>query len=163
ADLAAGGQDRCRTGCRRAPADRVPDQQPGWGIDDARHTVQRLTDQPLDLNAIAKGYIIQKAAAAARARVRAPQGLLLKLGGGMAAWGKGAAGRKAWTVGVQDPFHPQDNAPPLTLVDLRDRAVATSGGYERYYSVGGKRHSHIFDPRTGRPAEGVASATVVAP
>src|SRR6185369_5073049 len=38
-----------------------------------------------------------------------------------------------------------------------------SGGYERFYTIGGKRYSHIFDPRTGRPAGGAAGATVVAP
>jgi FAD:protein FMN transferase len=51
---------------------------------------------------------------------------------------------------------------PLTFLALTDLAIATSGGYERYYTVAGKRYSHIFDPRTGRPARGVASATVVA-
>jgi thiamine biosynthesis lipoprotein ApbE len=136
--------------------------QPGWAIDDANHTVTRLTDQPLNLNSIAKGYIIQKAAAAARSQVPSLQGLLLNLGGDMSAWGGDAAGRAQWVIGVQDPFQPQDNAAPLTLLQLHDLAVATSGGYERYYTVAGKRHSHIFDPRTGQCAQGIASSTVVA-
>ena len=53
-------------------------------------------------------------------------------------------------------------APLLIALELQDKAIATSGGYERYVTINGKRHSHIFDPRTGRPATGVASATVVA-
>jgi thiamine biosynthesis lipoprotein len=136
--------------------------QPGWAIDNANHTVTRLTDQPLNLNSIAKGYIIQQAAAAARSKVPSLQGLLLNLGGDMAAWGHDAAGRAQWMIGVQDPFHPEDNAAPLTLLGLHDVAVATSGGYERYVTVAGQRYSHIFDPRTGQPARGIASSTVVA-
>jgi thiamine biosynthesis lipoprotein ApbE len=130
-------------------------REPGWRIDFANGTVTRLTDHPLNLNAIAKGYIIQKAAAAAR--LAAPlSGLLVNLGGDMAVVGNEV-------VGVQDPLHPQDNAEPVTLVRLTNRAIATSGGYERYYTINGKRHSHLFDPRTGRSAGGPASATVIAP
>jgi thiamine biosynthesis lipoprotein ApbE len=139
-------------------------KQPGWLIDEGRgrgrgrgrQTVTRLTRQPLNLNSIAKGYIIQRAAAAARARVPALQGLLLNLGGDMAAWGQ------RWTIGIQDPHHSEENAAPLALLHLTDLAVATSGGYERFYTIAGRRYSHIFDPRTGWPAEGIASATVVA-
>jgi thiamine biosynthesis lipoprotein ApbE len=136
--------------------------QPGWEIDERQQTVTRLTRQPLNLNSIAKGYIIQKAAAAARERVPALRGVLLNLGGDLAVWGADPTRRTGWTIGVQDPFHPEDNAPPLALLRVENRAVATSGGYERYYTIGGKRYSHIFDPRTGQPAAGVASATVVA-
>ena len=51
---------------------------------------------------------------------------------------------------------------PLAMLELKDGAVATSGNYQRYFTIAGKRYSHILDPRTGQPAEGVASATVVA-
>jgi hypothetical protein len=68
----------------------------------------------------------------------------------------------SWHIAVADPAHPEDNAPPLTELRLKDCAVATSAAYERHYTIADKRYSHIFDPRTGRPAEGVASATVVA-
>src|SRR5439155_2299083 len=64
--------------------------RPGWHIDDARQTVTRLTGQPLDLNSIAKGYIIRQAVAAARHQVPALQGLLVNLGGDMFAWGRDA-------------------------------------------------------------------------
>jgi thiamine biosynthesis lipoprotein ApbE len=136
--------------------------RPGWSIDEYNDTVTRLTTQPLNLNSIAKGYIIQKATEAARAAAPAMAGLLLNLGGDMFAWGMDDTGKSGWRIGVQDPFHPEDNAVPIAILALRDRAVATSGGYERYYQINGKRYSHIFDPRTGRPARGVASATVIA-
>jgi FAD:protein FMN transferase len=135
---------------------------PGWKIDDTHRTVTRITNQALDLNSIAKGYIIQKAARAVLAYVPEVRGLLLNLGGDMSAWGHDVAGRPCWTIGIQDPFHPEENAVPLTAVHLQNKAIATSGAYERYYTVAGKRYSHIFDPRTGRPATGLASSTVIA-
>jgi FAD:protein FMN transferase len=136
--------------------------QRGWQRDEANRTVTRLTDQPLNLNAIAKGFIIQQAADAARKKVPALQGLLLNLGGDMYVWGKNGLGETGWTIGVQNPLQPQDNAPPLAAVRLQDHAIATSGGYERYYTINGKRYSHLFDPRTGCSADGAVSATVIA-
>ena len=134
----------------------------GWHIDEANRTVTRLTNLPLNLNSIAKGYIIQQAAAAAKAQVEGLQGLLLNLGGDMAIWGRDDAGRSGFVIGVQNPHHPADNATPIARLRVKDRAVATSGGYERYYTIHGKKHSHIFDPRTGRSVDGAASATVIA-
>src|SRR5262249_45043803 len=78
------------------------------------------------------------------------------LGGDLGGWGHRL-------VGVQDPKRPEDNARPLTALRLSDRAVATSGGYQRFYQIDGRRYSHLLDPRTGRPADGVAAVTVVAP
>jgi thiamine biosynthesis lipoprotein ApbE len=137
-------------------------RQPGWRINEATRSVVRLSDQPLNLNSVAKGYIIQKAAAAARAKVSSLQGLLLNLGGDMAIWGKDDLGRPGYVIGLQDPHHPEDNATPIASVRLHNCAIATSGGYERYYTIQGTRHSHIFDPRTGRSASGAAGATVIA-
>jgi thiamine biosynthesis lipoprotein ApbE len=137
--------------------------RPAWSIDDAHQTVTRLTGQPLDLNSIAKGYIIRRAVAAARREVPQLQRLLLNLGGDMFALGRDAAARPAWMVGVQDPLHPEDNAPVLSVLRLQDQAVAVSGGSVRFYTIAGRRYSHLFDPRTGRPASDVAGATAVAP
>ncbi len=136
-------------------------RSPGWHLDAAAATVRRTTDQPLDLNALGKVYIIGRAAAAVRERVPAVSGLLVNLGGDLFGWGAPQGG-SGWAVGVQDPHNPYDNAAPLCGLRLTNQAAATSGGYQRYYTVGGARYSHILDPRTGRPAEGVAGATVVA-
>src|SRR5262249_6862212 len=127
----------------------------------ANQSVTRLTDQPLNLNSIGKGYIIQKAATAARSKVPALQGLLLNIGGDMLAWGTDGHGN-GWAGGGQDPVRPEGDAPGVPGVRLNDRAIATSGGYQRFYTINGRRYSHIFDPRTGRPADGVASSTVIA-
>jgi hypothetical protein len=85
------------------------------------------------------------------------RGLLVDLGGDLAVWGDAA-----WHVGVADPRHPEENGRPLTALRVKAGAIATSGSYQRYHEVGGRRYSHIFDPRTGRPADGIRSATVVA-
>jgi thiamine biosynthesis lipoprotein ApbE len=136
--------------------------EPGWVVDDVGGTVTRLSDQPLNLNSVAKGYVIRRAVAAARSSVPAVRGLLVNLGGDLCAWSRPEERPAVWLIGVQDPFRSEENAPPLTAIRLRDAAVATSGGYQRSYRVAGGRYSHLLDPRTGQPADAVASATVVA-
>ncbi|HEY3901104.1 MAG TPA: DUF2271 domain-containing protein [Chthoniobacter sp.] len=134
--------------------------QPGWKLDPTNHTVTRLTAGTIDINSLGKGYIISKAAVAARAKVPAVQGFLLNIGGDIFASGNPAPG-VPWIIGVANPMHSEDNAPPLTQVKLTNRAVSTSAAYERGYTFGGQHYSHIFDPRTGLPATGAASATVI--
>ncbi len=135
--------------------------QPGWKVDRAAGSATRLPGAPIVIDSLGKGYIISKAAAAVRAKVPTVRGFLLNIGGDIFASGMPAAG-VPWTVGVADPKRSADNAPPLTQVRLSDRAISTSAAYERGYTVGGRRLSHILDPRTGRPAGSVASATVIA-
>lgn len=135
---------------------------PGWKIDPATRSVTRLSSpRSLDVNSLAKGYIATKSAIAARKAVPGVTGLLVNIGGDIFASGRPTAGT-AWEIGVADPKHSEDNAPPLTKVHLADQAVSTSAAYERGYDIGGKHYSHILDARTGQPAEGVSSATVTA-
>ena len=129
---------------------------PAWQLNHASRAVRPLRPLQLDVAGLAKGYILDKALAAGRAKAPNATGILLDLGGDIAVWG-------AWPVDVVDPLHPADNAKPLTTIRLANRAVASSGGYARGFEIAGKRYSHILDPRTGMPAEGVAGATVVAP
>ena len=56
---------------------------------------------------------------------------------------------------------PADNARPLTAIRLSSGAVATSGAYARGVKIGGRLYSHIIDPRSGYPAEGSQSITVI--
>ena len=71
-----------------------------------------------------------------------------------------AAANEGWLVGLR---HPQRHDTRWATVRLRDCAMATSGSGEQYFEVEGKRYGHIIDPRTGMPAEGRASVTVIAP
>jgi thiamine biosynthesis lipoprotein len=69
-------------------------------------------------------------------------------------------GRAGWRVGLRDPLRP---ARRLATITLRDRALGTSGSGTQFFVDRGRRLGHILDPRTGMPAEGVVSATVLAP
>jgi hypothetical protein len=136
-------------------------REPGWTLDEVHGTVTRETDHALNLNAVAKGYVLQRAVEAVRRSVPQVRGLLLNLGGDLLAWGLAPA--RGWLIGVQDPRRPEENASPLTALHLQAGAVATSGGYQRFYTIAGQRYSHLIDPRSGFPAGRLASATVLAP
>lgn len=107
-----------------------------------------------NVDALGKGFIIDRAVAIAR---RFAPGGLINLGGDIRAWGD-----MAWPIGIADPRNPAENAPPLARFALREAAVATSGGYARFFDVGGKRFSHLIDPRTQWPLAVGGAATVVA-
>jgi thiamine biosynthesis lipoprotein len=104
---------------------------------------------PLNVDALGKAYIIDRAASAARACDPAIEGILLNIGGDIVIRGR------ACDIAVTDPRAPHDNATPMTWVRLEDAAIATSGTYAR--------GAHLLDPRTGKPAALASSATVVAP
>ena len=112
----------------------------------------------VELGGIAKGYAVAQAIDAIREA--GLQTALVDAGGDIYALGAPPE-RGGWLIGVRDPKNPGKILPkPLKL---RNQAVATSGDYEQYGTVGGHRYSHILDPRTGRPIEGMTSVTVVAP
>jgi len=80
--------------------------------------------------------------------------------GGSTIYGLGAPpGREAWDVDVEDPIDPDRVA--LTVA-LKDRALSVSGRSEKSFERDGVRYSHIMDPRTGRPVQGVLSVAVLA-
>ena len=111
----------------------------------------------VDLGAVAKGYASDRLAALLREG--GADSALIDLGGNIYCVGAKPDG-SAWRVGVRDPL---DTEGYVGALAVRDRAVITSGSYERYF-VGddGTVYGHIFDPATGRPADsGVISATIV--
>lgn len=81
-------------------------------------------------------------------------------GNGADGVGASAIEDKGWPIGLTHPLLPDTR---LGRIDLRNRALGTSGSGRQFIHYRGRRLSHILDPRTGRPAEGVWSATVVAP
>jgi len=137
-------------------------------LDRARHTARfRQPGVELNLGAIGKGYALDRAA-----EVLAAAGVndFLLHGGQSSVLARGSrvATRPAspeadpfgWVVGVG---HPVRRGKRLAELRLRDRALATSGSATQHFRYRGRRYGHVLDPRTGRPAEGVLSATVVAP
>jgi thiamine biosynthesis lipoprotein len=110
----------------------------------------------LDLGGYAKGYALDRAAAILRQM--GANNALINIGGNVMALGD--KGGTPWRVGIQ---HPRAAAPLATL-ELRDgEAIGTSGDYQRYFEVDGKRYCHLLDPRSGRPAEGTQAVTVLIP
>ncbi len=111
----------------------------------------------IDLSGVAKGYAVDRAAAAIEALGLADY--MVELGGEVRARGSNPDGRP-WALGVERP----DAARGVVqrVIRLADAAMATSGDYRNYREVDGRRVSHLIDPRTGAPIDHrVASATVV--
>jgi len=79
--------------------------------------------------------------------------------GDMSTWGKQPDGSD-WTIGITNPMK---EGALVAVVPLREGAVVTSGSYEKYVILNGKRYSHIINPATGYPASGLCSVTVFGP
>jgi thiamine biosynthesis lipoprotein len=111
----------------------------------------------LDLGGIAKGYAVDRAVAVLkRAGVKAA----LVSAGGSTLFGLGAPpGRKGWKVEIQDPI---DSRKVALGVLLKDRALSVAGRAEKSFERDGVIHSHIMDPRTARPVQGMLSVAVLA-
>ena len=108
----------------------------------------------LDLGGYAKGYALDRAA-----ELLHKQGInnaLINIGGNIVALGK--HGERAWRIGIQ---HPRKSGVLATLALHDGEAIGTSGDYQRYFELGGKRYSHLIDPRNGYPMQGVQAVTVL--
>lgn len=77
--------------------------------------------------------------------------------GDISTWGKQADGRP-WTIGIANPDHAQL---PFSYMNISDMAVATSGNYEKFVVVDGKKYSHTINPKTGLPVSGIKSVTII--
>ena len=118
---------------------------------------QVWSDNPavqLDLGGYAKGYALDEAV-----RIMKSKGIknaLINIGGNVIALGQ--HGKQPWRIGIQ---HPRQ-AGMIATLNLHDgEALGTSGDYQRYFEAHGKRYSHLLDPRTGYPAQGMQSVTVL--
>lgn len=106
----------------------------------------------IDLGGIAVGFAVDRAVAILKSD-GVKEGLV-DAGGDIRVFGD-----RVWRVGIK---HPRKQG-LIRVLKLRDRAVATSGDYERFFEQGGQRFSHIIDPRDGYPAGKCAAVTVIAP
>lgn len=110
----------------------------------------------IDFGGIAKGYAVDRAK-----DTLAAHGIkngLINLGGNIFALGSAPAEKK-WKIGVEDP---RNKGKLLHSFELTDMAISTSGNYERFFEIGVKRYSHIINPVTGEPCQGIISVTVMA-
>ena len=106
----------------------------------------------LDVGAIAKGWAVE------RVCEKAPEGLLISVGGNVIATGPKDPSGTPWSVGIQNPDGTNDY---LHILNIRSGSVVTSGSYQRAYVVDGKLYHHIIDPSTLYPSEHWVSVTVV--
>jgi thiamine biosynthesis lipoprotein len=114
----------------------------------------------VDLGGIAKGFAVDEVR-----KIYAKYGIengLINLGGSsLYALGVNKE-QTAWRIGIRHP-RKEDAQEKMAVLPLKDAALSTSGDYERFFEAGGVRYHHIFDPRTGRPAQsGAISVTIVA-
>ncbi len=130
-------------------------------LEEAARTVRyRRRGVEINLGAIGKGYAIDRALALVRARF-GPAPVLMQGGqSSFRAIGAPPGEPRGWKIAIGDPFQPRR---ALLSVRLRDRALGTSAATHQYFVEAGRRYGHILDPRTGRPAERLASASVLAP
>jgi thiamine biosynthesis lipoprotein len=104
---------------------------------------------------IGKGYAAEKAK-----QLLQKKGVnsgIVNASGDLAAWGYQANG-KEWTIGIADP---NSKKHPFSYLNITNQAVATSGNYEKFAMIGGKKYSHTIDPKTGLPVRGIKSVTII--
>jgi FAD:protein FMN transferase len=132
-------------------------QEPAYQLDGRRAT-PIFTGACPSFNALAKGLIVDLAVASAGVSADGPMtGVMLNIGGDLL-----VVGAADVTVAIENPMATYDNAEPLTTITVRNAALATSGSARRGFRIGGRWFSHVIDPRSGRPVESVAQATVLA-
>jgi thiamine biosynthesis lipoprotein len=115
----------------------------------------------LDLNAIAQGYTVDVLAAFLESK--GIENYLIELGGEIRANGK-KLDESIWEVGIEQPDeNPTDGRSLHAKISLKNRSLATSGNYKRFYEENGKKYTHILNPLTGYPAKNsLLSVTVTA-
>ena len=117
----------------------------------------KLEGMKIGFGAIGKGYAADKAKDLLITK-GASSGII-NASGDMNIWGKQPNG-KEWKVAITNPM---DKNKVFALLPITNGAVVTSGNYEKYVTLNGKKYSHIIDPRTGYPSTGIISVTVFAP
>lgn len=128
---------------------------------EGKKLVKEKPQSMLDFNAIAPGYTVDVLGAYLESK--GITNYLIELGGEVRAKGK-KNNDNDWTVGIDQPNEvPTEGRPLKAIIKLKDRALATSGNYRKFYVEDGQKRAHIIDPHTGYPAKhNLLSATVLA-
>lgn len=127
-------------------------------MDESKCTVMlKEAGMRIGFGGIGKGYAAERAK-----QVLLQHGVksgIVNAAGDLTAWGYQPNG-KEWTIGIADPDAARH---PFSYLNITDMAIATSGNYEKFVMIGGKKYSHTIDPKTGLPVHGIKSVTIISP
>ena len=127
-------------------------------LDDGASTVfLKLKGMRIGFGGIGKGYAAERAK-----KIMQDAGVdsgIVNASGDLAAWGLQPDG-KNWTIGIANP---DDSRQLFSFLNITNMALATSGNYEKYVMIKGKKYSHTINPRTGLPVTGIKSVTIISP
>jgi thiamine biosynthesis lipoprotein len=126
-------------------------------LDEEKHSVfLRHRGMRIGFGGIGKGYAADRARDVLKA-LGISSGIV-NAAGDLTVWGRQPNGN-AWTIGIADP----NTRSPFSYLNVTNMSVATSGDYEKFVTIGGKRYSHTINPKTGLPVSGIKSVTVISP
>ena len=127
-------------------------------LDSVQSTIfLKLKGMKIGFGALGEGYATNKCRTMMRAK--GIEAGIINGSGDMSTWGKQPNG-KDWNIGITNPF---DTNKFIAVVPINNGSVTTSGSYEKFVVLNGKRYSHIINPATGYPATGLCSVTVFGP
>ncbi|WP_159476681.1 FAD:protein FMN transferase [Dyadobacter sp. 3J3] len=126
---------------------------------DAEHFSVFLKEEGMRIGfgGIGKGYAAEMAKKIMQEN--GVKGGVVNASGDLTAWGKQPDGSE-WTIGIADP---DSKNKPFSYLKISDMAVATSGNYEKFILIDGKKYSHTINPKTGLPVTGIKSVTIISP
>jgi thiamine biosynthesis lipoprotein len=129
-------------------------------LDPDRHKVRfSKAGVELDAGGVGKGYAVDRLVEKMRA-YNVKSALISASTSSIYAIGAPPGEPRGWQVSIKDPRNPSRT---IETLYLRDESMSTSGSYEKFFQVDGVTYSHIMDPRTGMPARGTLSVSIVAP
>jgi FAD:protein FMN transferase len=125
-------------------------------LDDGNETVfLKEKGMRIGFGGIGKGYAAERAKEILKQR--GVQSGIVNASGDLTVWGHQPGGKK-WTIGIADPERAHQ---PFSYLTITETAIATSGNYEKFVVIDGKKYSHTIDPKTGLPVRGIKSATII--
>ena len=127
-------------------------------VDEVKSTVfLKEKGMRIGFGGIGKGYAAQRAKSILQ--TRGIKSGIVNAAGDLTAWGHQPGG-KPWTIGIADPDAARK---PFSHLDITNTSIATSGNYEKFIMIDGKKYSHTIDPKTGLPVTGIKSVTIICP
>lgn len=112
----------------------------------------------IDPGGISKGYAADKAVETLK-KLGIHAGLI-SVAGDIKAFGL-KPDRRPWRIGIRNPRAKDKEDDIMATIELKDMAISTSGDYERYFILNGRRYHHLLNPKTGYPAEGCQSVSII--